>query len=123
MIASYIPLHYLFKTWRNNTSHIIVTGFTVLISLFNIAIFVLKAFAMANYARDALCPTSADYGGIIAIELQSKISVMEQSNARSFSKLNLIDIGLSLSLVPTFRWILDAFLVSNLHYPLLTPPN
>jgi len=55
-VVSGLSLLYLLKRWRETPSHLIVTGFTFIISSYNIALFTMRAVTMAVTLQSLLCP-------------------------------------------------------------------
>jgi len=118
LIPCFISLHYLFRNWKHNISHIVVTVFTVVISAFNIAIFGLRVLTMGTYFLDSLCPSQAGPDGIspaLAFTLTSVFIKFIHLGSPSESSDSFAVVsegaGLSLSLIPMFLWISDAFLL------------
>ena len=107
---------YLFKCWRNNLSHRIVTILSISVTAFNIATFVMRTITVANTISFATCPQVASYFGL-AINL---ITVNEGIYYLDFLTIQakptpvmFASNFLSLTLPTIFLCISDAFLVSS----------
>jgi hypothetical protein len=89
-----VCLYYLFKNWRQDFGHYIVTAFSLAITLYNIATFVLKSMTITRHLYVLVCGT--EYLGTFQLG-----DLFEQS-------LKLANV-----FVPTFLWITDGFLVRS----------
>jgi hypothetical protein len=109
-LISAFSLYYLLKKRQSNASHVIVTGFTILITAFNVAVFCLKAATIVLSIQATICPMFAEQMAItqVTFQLESLNSWLGNNQVRDnrFFKI-------SLSLVPVFLWVTDAFLVSQ----------
>ena len=89
----------------------IVIGFTILISAFNVVIFVLRTLAMAKNITNVPCPNVWGEAGLgLAFGFGSLLSHLDKPSTLLW-KTSLI---LTQSLIPIFIWVSDAFLVSQL---------
>jgi len=101
LIASILCLVYLLKLWKKTSSHLTVITFTILVSFMNIALFGIRAASVAADIRSLNCPS----GGFVSLALTPidnlRASYLGTGGYR----------GLSLTAVPIFLWISDAFLL------------
>jgi hypothetical protein len=93
--TSLLCLYYLFKYWKANASHYIITGFTITLSLYNFVTALLRA--QAGYWDD--CSTFS----ALSVQL-TRPDISEPIAPRT-------DIAIPVGLVPLFLWLSDAFLV------------
>lgn len=104
MTISFLCLYYLLKYWRRNTSHWATTCFTLLIALYNIAVFAVQVIAGVTDIGNAFCPMAPFYRPNVLPD--AVYWIVEDAD-----------------LIPTFLIITDTFLVSAiLKYSLLRCP-
>jgi len=101
--VSLVSLHYLVTRWKKTTSHLVVAIFTFFISALNCVIFGLRAGAILVDVTEIVCSEALLIQPRSAFLLEPRYSGSE-SQADS-------DNALSLSLIPLFLWMSDAFLL------------
>ena len=117
MWTSILSLYYLFKKRQKTASHLIVTGFTIATTAFNIVVIGLRIATIVLYTKATVCPGGA-FAGLLAFQVSSLPSFWDLSlvNEALFNATQI-----SYSLIPVFLWVTDAFLVSLL--PRSIPPS
>lgn len=101
LVASFFSLFFLAKRWKKTSSSLALTAFCLLITSFNIVIFVLKAITIVTKVKSTMCPSRSN----IALDYNLPFtSRFDNSLAYEF-------LTLSVTIVPVFLWVSDAFLV------------
>jgi hypothetical protein len=106
--ASLLCLGYLLKNWRRTTSHLITAIFTLLISTYNIVIFGMRTATIIGIVNATICPLkgySAPTFFFVSLAAALQLNNHPSVNGNVY-------VILSISVIPTFLWISDAFLVS-----------
>jgi len=91
LTVSLLCLYYLFKNWKQDLGHYVVTAFSLSITLCNIAAFVLKAMTVTHHLHVLVCGT--DF-----------LPTFQVGDFEGSEKLANV-------FVPTFLWITDGFLL------------
>src|ERR1700754_567024 len=99
LTVSLVCLYYLFKNWKANWAHRVITAFSSIITMWNIASFILRANALRQNIEFIFCLGSSD-----------------NFLGTYFTGHSKVDSALKIAFVPAFLWLTDAFLVSNLHF-------
>ena len=102
-------LYYLLKNWRSDRAHIIIFGFSLIISTLNTVAFVLKTITVRKHISDISCPA------IVPTDVFELLS-MKGDPERSVGKQSLL---FTIIFPVIFIWVTDAFLVSD---AVLNPP-
>jgi len=91
LTVSLLCLYYLFKNWKQDPGHYVVTTFSSILTLFNIIAFVLKSMTTVKHLHVLVCGT----------EFLPTFQVGEFEASDKFSNV----------LVPAFLWVTDGFLL------------
>jgi hypothetical protein len=116
LAVSLVSVHYLLKNWGREPSHLIVTGFTFLLLAFNIAVFGLRIVTVLNSVRATLCP-NGNPAFKLAFQPDSFVASENDGHAINYTSAWNVARGVTLTTIPAFLWISDAFLVSPASKP------
>lgn len=104
LIISLMCLYCLFKNRKGAPHHdLTVTSFSIVISSFNLAIFVIKSVTIITHARLSTCPS-------IPLGEENAFEIGGTSFYNSYANTQISAI-ISYAFIPIFLWISDAFLV------------
>jgi hypothetical protein len=109
--ASLLCLGYLFKNWRRTSSHLITTVFTLLISTYNIVVFGMRTATVIGMVTLLMCPSMANVAEEFTFHFVTPGAVLQLNGGPLGVALSPIYGNLSISVIPAFLWISDAFLV------------
>jgi hypothetical protein len=108
-------LYYLFKNRKRSSLHATIIGFSIIISFFNLAAFVLRTASIITHTRFPICPQvvwSIDPVSVFSLPVVDFTRADIQS---TFTKSLDGSTTLSVALLLIFLWFSDAFLVCKLH--------